>query len=213
MPFVVTVAGQKGGAGKTTLAVNLAEAFRVAGRRVVLIDTDPQGSARLWRDFAEEGGHGDAVLVVGATGLALRSTIAGLEASADVFVIDTPPRMAQEARAAMALASIVVVPVSPGPSDVWALEQTAATLAEVRATRADGGPRALAVLNRTDKRTAFGQALPEAVRAAGFDVATTQLANRVAYPEAMASGQGVITYASSSVAADEVRELVAEVLR
>ena len=211
--FVIAIAGQKGGAGKTTLAVAIAEAMRLQGKRVVLIDTDPQGSARYWRDLAEEQGHTASIPVVGSSGVSLFSTIRSLEPAADAIVIDTPPRMAAEARAAMAAASVVLTPVAMGGSDVWALEQTAATLAEVKAVRTDGGPRVLAVLNRIDPRTAFARTLPEAVKGQGFDVAHTVITNRVAWAEAMAVGQSVATYAANSPAGDELRALLAEVMQ
>lgn len=212
MPLVITLASLKGGSGKSMLSVQLAEALRLAGKRTVLVDLDPQATSRLFRDVAEETGHRDAVPVIGATGLGLRATLASLEGAADAMVLDTPPRLAAEARAAIAMASIVLVPVSPGPADVWALNATATAIDEVRATRADGGPKALAVLNRTASRTAFGQALPDAVRGGGFEVAKATIGNRILFPEAMAVGQSVLTYEASSPAAEEVRALLNEVL-
>lgn len=208
---IVSIAGQKGGTGKTTLAVNIAEALRLKGKRVVLLDLDPQGSARYWRDLAEEQGLTDTVPVMGATGIALLSTVRALEPAADVVVIDSPPRMGPEARAAMAVASVVLTPVSMGGADVWALEQTAATVAEVRGTRTDGGPRVVAVLNRIDPRTAFARTLPDAVKAQGFEVASTVITNRVAWAEAMAVGKALATYAPASPAMEELEALLAEV--
>lgn len=209
---VIAVAGQKGGAGKTTLALNVAEALRLQGRRVVVVDTDPQGSARYWRDLAEEQGHTDSVAVMGASGTALLSTLRALEPSADIVVIDTPPRMSAEARAAMVAASVVLSPVSMGGPDVWALEQTAQTVAEVKATRTDGGPRVLVVLNRIDTRTALARTLPDAVKAQGFDIAQTVIANRVAWAEATGLGQTIPTYAPSGAEMEQLSALLAEVL-
>lgn len=209
---VISIAGQKGGAGKTTLAVNIAEALRLQGARVVIVDTDPQGSARYWRDLAEEQGATETAPVIASTGVGLLPALRALEAGADIVVVDTPPRMSAEARAAMAVASVVLTPVAMGGADVWALEQTAATVAEVRATRTDGGPRVVAVLNRIDPRTAFARQLPDAVRAQGFDVAKTVITNRVAWAEAMAIGKTLATYAPDSPAAEELRALLAEVL-
>ena len=203
---IIAVAGQKGGAGKTTIAVNLAEAFRLTGQRVLLVDTDPQGSARLWAEAAAELDRKDAVPVVGVGGLSLRSTLANLEGVSDLVIIDTPPRMASESRAAMVLAGVVLVPVAPGPTDIWALSQTIDTLQEVRAIR-ENGPTARVVLNRVDRRTALSGALPEEAKTAGFDVLSEQLGNRVAFAESMAAGEGVVSYAANSTAAEEINSL------
>lgn len=208
---VIAVAGQKGGAGKTTLAVNLAEAFRLAGRRVLLVDTDPQGSARIWADVAGEAGRTEAVPVLGTGGPALRNTLRGLEGSAELVVIDTPPRMAAEAKAAMAVAHLVLVPLAPGHTDVWALAKTLEVLTEVQAIRPDGGPPARAVLNRVDRRTGLSQALPEAATSAGMQVLKTELGNRVAYAEAVGAGESVASYDQGGKAAQEIEALRAEV--
>jgi chromosome partitioning protein len=211
MPFVIAVVGQKGGAGKTTLSVNIAEALRLNGQSVVLLDTDPQRSSQRWRDDAEEIGQHDAVLCISTTGLSLRSVLLA-QADREVVVIDTPPRMEVEARAAATAANLVLLPVSPGPADVWALERTSVMLDEVRATRTDDGPRVVAVMNRSDGRTNIGRAIPAELRKAGFEVAAATLANRVAFPEAMALGQGVISYEPAGQAAEELHALLAEVL-
>jgi chromosome partitioning protein len=211
MALIITCAGQKGGAGKTTFAVNLAELFRLDGKKTVLFDCDPQASARKWKDLAEQQGHLDAVSVVGISGGGLRSAIEE-RAETQVIVIDTPPRMSVEARQAILYASIILVPVAPGPTDVWALEETLQTLQDVRATRIDGGPCALAVTNRGDKRSGFSAALPASMVRAGFEAATATVFQRSDYVKSMAMGQSVLTYGPKGKAADEIRELSHEVV-
>ena len=209
MPAIIALVAQKGGAGKTTIALNLADALRVDGHRVLVVDGDPQNSARIWADVATER-EVEAPTVVGATGPSLRSTVQGLVEGFDAVVIDTPPRMAAEAKAAMALSHLVLVPVSPGPSDVWALDQTIEALQEVQAIRPD--LKARVVLNRVDRRTALASTIEEGVHSSGLEICAAKLGNRVAYPEAIAAGQGVCSYAGSSAAAKEVRSLYSEVL-
>lgn len=208
---VIAVAGMKGGTGKTTIAINLAETLRNDGARVVMVDMDPQSSARYWRDIAEEQGHTSTCAVIGATGPSLGATLRTLEPAADVVVVDTPPRLGPEARAAIAFARVVIAPVAMGGADVWALEQTAAAIKEAAAVRTDGGPRVWAVLNRIDPRTAFARTLPDAVKEQGFIPAKTAITNRVAWAEALAVGQSIVTYAPESPAMAELRALLEEV--
>jgi chromosome partitioning protein len=210
MPLAIALVAQKGGAGKTTIALNLADALRVDGRRVLIVDADPQATARIFADVAVERGV-EAPPVIGATGPSMKQAVAAVAESFDAIIIDTPPRMSAEAKAAMALARIVLVPVSPGPADVWALGHTTAALDEVRAFRPDLIARV--VLNRVDRRTALSQTLGEDAATSGLTVMSSALGNRVAYPEATAGGQGVVSYAPDSVAAGEVRALLDEVLQ
>ncbi len=212
MPLILTVAGQKGGTGKTTITVNLAEGFRLAGRKTVILDTDNQGSAQVWRGIAEEQEHPETTGVYGISeGKNLRKALADFE-HVDVILIDTPPLMGPEARAAMGWAHAVLIPVSPGPADVWALSTVIRTIDEIRAGRRDDGPRVLAVLNRLLPQSTLSQRLAEDVAASGFPVAKTQLVGRVAYAEAKALGLSILTYKHATQGAiDEVNGLLAEV--
>lgn len=209
MPLVVTVASLKGGTGKTTIALSLADALHAAGHRVCVVDVDPQGSARVWADVAAElGAEGPPVLALEAEALAGQLEREG--GAWDAVIVDTPPRLDGPARVAMALAHLVLVPVSPGPADVWALAQTAEALEAVRAVRPELAARV--VLNRLDRRTALSAGLAAAAAASGMEVLAAGLGQRVAYAEALAAGQGVTSYAPTSPAAAEVAELVAEIM-
>jgi chromosome partitioning protein len=209
MPLTIALTSQKGGSGKTTIALSLADALHAQGKRVLVVDADAQGTARIWADVGAERGVAGAP-VIGAGGASMRQAISSVAEGFDVLLVDTPPRMSVEAKTAMALAHLVLVPVSPGPADVWALTQTAEALDEVRALRPD--LKARIVLNRLDRRTALAQGLGESAAASGLEVLEAALGNRIAFPEAIAAGQGVTTYAPTSAAADEVRALLAEVL-
>lgn len=212
MPLVLSCVAQKGGAGKTTLALNLADAFmNEAGQRVLVVDADPQGSLRIWADVAAERDV-RAPTVVGVNGGSIRKTVGDLAESFDVIIIDTPPRMGREAEQAVAVSHLTLVPVAPGPADIWALSQTVDTLKHVESMRASDPVLARVVLNRVDSRTGIGANLAADAATSGLAVLQASLGNRVAFPEAMAGGQGVISYAPSTPAADEVRDLAREVL-
>ncbi len=209
MVQIIAVAGQKGGAGKTTIATNLATAWAATGRRVLLVDADPQGSARIWADIAAELERDVVVPVLATGGPSMADNIRAVAESTDVLIIDTPPRLAIESRTAMMLAHLVLVPVSPGAQDVWALGQTADTLAEVQTVRPELVARV--VLNRLDRRTAFASSLGEDANTSGIKILTAALGNRIGYAEAFSDGSGAVVAAPASPAAVEVRALLAEV--
>lgn len=130
MPLTIALSSLKGGVGKSTLSMNLAAALHRAGHRTLLVDADPQGTCAAWAARAAELEH-DGPPVVAMVGAALRRDLAKVAEGFDVVVLDSPPRMGTEARAAMMAADLVVLPVTPGAADLWAAAETVAVLAAV----------------------------------------------------------------------------------
>ena len=206
--LTITVSSLKGGVGKSTLTLNLAAALHRAGHRALIVDADPQGSCVVWAAKAAELEH-DGPPVVAIGGKTLRRDLAQVGQGFDVVVIDSPPRMALEARAAMLAADLVLMPVTPGAPDVWALAETVDVLEEARQAR----PELLAavVLNKLSK-TAIATATRTALAGLGVPLLDAALGQRVAFAEAFAVGQGAVDYAPKGDAAHEVRRLVRAVL-
>lgn len=208
MPLTIAVANLKGGVGKSTVTINLATCLHRAGHKVLIIDADSQGTCQSWAAVAAERKH-DGPPVVGLSGPALRQHLPVVGASFDVVLIDTPPRIGLEAKTAMLAADLVVMPVTPGAADVWALQETVAAIEEARMLRPE--LRARALLNRAD-RTTLSKLAGQALGGLGVAVLGAPLSSRVAFGEATLAGQGVIDYASDSAAADEVRAMTTAVL-
>lgn len=209
MAEIVVVAALKGGVGKSTLAANLATALHRTGHKTLVVDADPQATLRTWARKGVEAGH-DGPAVVAIEALSLRRDLAALATGFDVIVVDLPPRLGADSRAAILLADLVLLPVVPGAADAWALQETLTVLADAQALRPE--IRAAIVLNRAD-RTELGRMTSRAV--AGFSdvpVLAERLGARVAIGEATLAGQGVVDYAPSSTAAYEVRGLTRAVL-
>ena len=129
MCVVIAFCNLKGGAGKTTLAVNVASALHRGGTRVVLVDADPQGSATAWASRAAELGR-EGPPCISVASAALRRDLPKLVAPFEVAIIDGPARLGSETRAAMLAADLVVVPMSPGAVDLWAATETVRVLEE-----------------------------------------------------------------------------------
>jgi chromosome partitioning protein len=141
MALVITVAQQKGGTGKTTLAANIAAAL-APGRRVALLDIDPQRTLTRWH--ALRMARSTAAPVLGFSDVAgwrLAMELERLRRTHDLVVIDSPPQVDTDAKLAVRGADIVLVPVQPSPPDVWAAEA-------VLKLAADEGRAARLVLNR-----------------------------------------------------------------
>lgn len=207
MAWVISVVGLKGGTGKSTLTITLATALHGAGNRVLIVDADPQGTARAWATRAAELER-EGPAVVALTGTQLRRDLAGLARTVDVVIIDTPPRLGADARAAMLVADLVLLPTTPGAADLWALQETLTVLAEARALR---DVKAAVVFNRLT-RTTLARMCRKAVDDYGVSVLDATLGARVAFGEAVLAGLGIMDYSVKSEAAHEARRLSREVL-
>lgn len=208
MAITFTFAALKGGVGKSTLTVNVATVLHRAGHKTLVVDLDPQGTAKTWAAVGAENGY-DGPAVVSLDGRTLRRDLAKVASAFDVVLIDTPPRAGTEARAAMLVADLVVLPAAPGGPDAWALYATLEVLEEARGMRPE--LRAVVVLNRAD-RTGLTKTAALALGELSVPLLDVNVGQRVALGEATLAGQGVVDYAPDSEAAREVRRLTAALL-
>lgn len=202
--YVITVAQQKGGSGKTTLAANLAVALLGRGHSVAVIDSDPQGSLGRW--FMERRGR-----MNGAAGLDFATASAWgvgyecekLAGSHDFVLVDTPPKIDSDLRPALRESDLVLVPVALSHLDLWATESVLEMAQRV-------GRPALLVMNRAARRAKLTAEVARQLE--GYDVprAQTVLGNRVAFAEVLGAGSGVSEAAPSSPAAGEIEALLDE---
>lgn len=199
----LALAGLKGGVGKSLLSINLACAYHAAGRKTLLVDADGQGTARTWAGQGAKNGH-DVPPVVALDERTIVRDLPRVGAGYDVVVIDSPARLGAEARAAMVVADLVLLPVIPGAADVWALKETVGVLEEAQALRPE--LQARIVMNRLD-RTSLATATSEYLARLGVPVLAEGLGSRVAFGNATLEGLGVSAYAPSSTAADEMATL------
>lgn len=201
---IITIAQQKGGSGKTTLAVNLGVAFQQAGLSVALLDTDPQGSLGRWFMTRVErlGDPGMSLSTASAWGVGYET--GKLANTHDIVLIDTPPKADSDLRPALRAASHVIVPVATSHVDLWATEGV------LDLARREKRP-ATVVLNRTRPGTRLGAEVAEKAAAMDAMLATASFGNRVAFAETLGQGLGVLEAARKGPGADEVRELAAEI--
>jgi chromosome partitioning protein len=207
MPIVALV-GNKGGAGKTTLCVNLATALSVFAPTIVL-DADPQRSSLQWRDLAE---RDDAVTVVDAVD-EVRAAVQDVCETHEYLVIDCPPSVhAVQTAEVLAICHIALVPVQPSPLDIWATVHIEEKLEAAR--QVNPGLRALLVINQLEPRTLLSQQIRQGLAELGLPVAQTAIRRRMAYRSSVLAGSTVLDLGMrGSEAADEIRQLIEEVVR
>ena len=205
---VITIAQQKGGAGKTTLAAQLGTAWSVDGRRVALLDIDPQGSLFAWFNQRRrlQGDAEGGLVVQGLSGWRLGTELRRLREDFDLILVDSPPHAETEAKAAIREADLALVPCQPNALDVWA---TAPTLELAKRE----GTRMLLVLNRVPPRSRAAESVREEIGRNGWPLAEASLGNRQAFAASMGEGRGVAEAARKSPAGQEITALAAEVLR
>lgn len=204
--MIIGLLNQKGGVGKTTLGVHLATAFAQQGRRVLMVDADPQASALDWSASREDDG---LFPVIGLPKATLHRELKPIAADFDVVVIDGPPRAYDVARSAIMASDMIVIPVQPSPYDVWAAKEIIDLIRESHAFK-ENLKRAFAI-NRKIVNTAIGRDVNEALSEYDIPVLETSVCQRVVFAESAATGRTVLEIEPDSLASKEIRSLADDI--
>lgn len=201
---VITIAQQKGGAGKTTLAAQLAVAFAADGKRVAVVDIDPQASLADWHRLRDGAQVRYPLDMSEVAGYRVSTELSRVKDSHDIVVVDSPPHAETEAKLAIRAANLVLVPVQLSPMDIWATGPT------VQLARTAGVP-VLLVLNRVPPRANIVQIMRAQLAEKELPVAQATIGNRVAFAESMLQGLTVLESDPRSAAAAEIDALKHEI--
>lgn len=196
--MIVLVCGEKGGTGKTTLATNLAAMRASSGRDVLLIDTDPQGSASFWAQVRDDAGITPRVASIQKFGKGLTTEIRDLAKRYQDIIIDAGGRESAEMRAALVVADIAVLPLQASQFDLWTVER----LADLVETARGFNPslKALAIISRaptTSSSTDANDAQELIADHAALTLGATIIRDRVAFRRAAGNGQSVVEYSGN----------------
>ena len=203
MSTVFAIAQRKGGVGKTTLACQLAAAFQARGARVSLLDADDQGSLGVWAGLRRARLGKLDMDYHDASGFKFTSALAQARRQSDITIIDTAPTIDAAVKRACTAADYIVAPLQLSPLDLDASMPTSRLAASLRRP-------ILFVINRAPPRARVAELIRDRMRNSKLPVAQTELGNRAAFAESIATGRGVIETERNGPAAQEILALTDE---
>ena len=206
MTKVIALLNQKGGAGKTTVATNLACWLHQQGHKVALVDLDPQGSATEWSETRES----DDVFPVLGMGKQVARDLPRVTGGYEYVVLDGAPQISDLITPAIKISDLVLIPCQPSPFDIYACEDLV-DLIHARQDVTDGKPKAAFVVSRAIKNTHLGREVREALTSYDLPIFDALTTSRVAYGDC-AKGGSVMDLPPSDKARQEIEALGNETL-
>jgi chromosome partitioning protein len=207
MAFTIGIGNQKGGVGKTTLAVNIAGRLASQGKRVLLIDADNQGTALNWQSVRQE----EPIFnVVGIPKDTIHKELKTLSTGYDYVLIDSPPHSASILRSLLLSSDLLLIPITPSAMDVWSSKDVVTLLDEAKVY--NESLQGAFLINRKIGNTTIGREIGSALEKYQLPVFNTVIGQRVVYAESMSFGEIVLEYEPNGKASDEIKALVTEVL-
>jgi len=205
---VIALVGNKGGAGKTTLTINLSVGLERFGR-VAILDTDPQGSSTQWHSIADDE---NLPPVISATEN-LVGTVRDLEQDNEFVVVDCPPSVqAPQTLSVLQVSDVALIPVQPSPFDLWASIHIENAVMQARGS--NPSLQAMLVINQLEPRTTLSQLMREALAEIEVPVADTAIRRRAVYRVSALEGRSVYSMGKRGTeAAAELNQLIQEVIR
>ncbi|MGI0060087.1 MAG: ParA family partition ATPase [Nitrosotalea sp.] len=185
--MIISILNEKGGVGKTTLTTNLARAFHLRNQKVLLVDSDPQGSARDWH----VNGNGEMLEVVGLDRPTLDKDIIKFKSRYDMIFIDGAPQITEMVVKAILCSDIVLIPVQPSPYDIWA-SKSLVDLIKQRQQITGGLPKAAFVISRQIVKTRMGNEVRAVLEDYDLPVFSYGTCQRIVYAETAAKGNTVL---------------------
>lgn len=203
---IISVLNPKGGSGKSTITTNVARALHDRGFTVLIVDSDPQGSARDWHAANE----GNVIELVALDRPNNVKTLASLASKYDFVVIDGAAKLEDMIAACIKVSDYVLIPVQPSPYDIWAASDLVDFI-QARQEVTDGLPKAAFVVSRIIEGTRLGNDIRAALDEYGIPTLATAIVQRQVYPQTAAEGLTVFD-ADNAKAKAEIGKLTDELL-
>ncbi len=207
----MSLVSQKGGVGKSTLAVSIAWELHSRGAKVLIVDTDPQGTTRRAGEIAASRNLDGPTTIVLGKGLEQPNQLPKLVPVFDHVVIDTPGHLSELTKPLLKLSEVMLIPIGQSGADVWGNEDIITIVKTARETL-NPKLRAGVLFVRTYPKTILCKKARNALKRIPLTLFGAETTDRVAWQEALMSGQGVAQYAPKDKAATEIRQMVDELL-
>ncbi len=195
--MIISILNPKGGCGKTTISTNLARALHERGSSTLIVDSDPQGSARDWH-AASDNNPLPLIALDRANNMKSLSSVSG---SYDYVVIDGAAKLEDMIAAAIKVSDIVLIPVQPSPYDIWAVSDLVDFI-KARQEVTDGKPRASFLITREIKRTKLGKEIGEALDEYNLPIFESSIIQRQIYPQTAVDGLTVFDMGNDDAKAE-----------
>lgn len=214
----IAFVNQKGGVGKTTLAVHVADALARRDKRVLLIDADPQGSAIDWaaaRESTHETADGDVLFpVVAHPTHFIHKEMTVLAKGYDCVIIDGPPRVNDVSASVILSSDLVLIPVMPSGFDVWAAPDIIELVNKAKIMKDSIGEtvEAAFVVNRKVNQTVIGNAVSDTLGQHPLPILPTSISQRIAFADSVTKGRTVLEIDPNGPASLEITGLVNDIM-
>jgi len=202
----VSIVNQKGGVGKTTIAVNLSYGIASRGYKTLLIDADRQGSVKEWQGISGE----KAFDVIHYDRDTLYRDIEELTRGYKYAVIDSPPGVESVTKSILTVSDLVIIPVRPSILDLWSSRGIVELVNQAKSVNRK--LKAKLLVSQKAPGTRIGSEAKDSLGGYGIPIFNTEIHSRIAYAEAMLNGQAVMEYDPRSEASREISSLTDEVL-
>jgi len=205
--MIISVLNQKGGVGKTTLALSLSS-YLSKKFKVLVIDADPQNSAINWYLSSDkEGGFS----VINLSQKKIHLEIKEIKQEYDYIVIDGPPRTTEVVRSCILSSDIILIPCTPSIYDIWASQETVKLIEEALSFKKN--IEYAFVINKKIVKTAIGRDAVKTLKDLNVPILKSHICQRVAFAEAAAEGKTVLDIEANGKSSLEIKKLVKEILK